>query len=129
MPGGVGINLSPHHSCFLLLSACLIKLHHPSHPHPFNHAHTSPFLHHLLSIALAFLPALSSSSALSNLAPFAFFNLPATHSLYHYTHIHIYIHIYIVACLFFIYMCVCMLMPVNSTTHNSVTMAGAAVSS
>lgn len=90
MPGGVGINLSPHHSCFLLLSACLIKLHHPLHPHPFNHAHTSPFLHHLLSIALARLPALSSSSALLNLAPFALFNLPATHSLCHDTHIHIY---------------------------------------
>lgn len=26
LPGEVGINLSSHHSCFLLLSACLIKL-------------------------------------------------------------------------------------------------------
>lgn len=26
MPGGVGISLSPYHSCFLLLPACLIKL-------------------------------------------------------------------------------------------------------
>lgn len=106
MPGGVGINLSPHHSCFLLLSACLIKLHHPPHPHPFNHTHThtSPFLHHLLSIARARLPALSSSAALLNLAPFALFNLPASHSLCHYTHIHIYI--YSSVPFFFMYMCV-----------------------
>lgn len=34
MPGGLGINLSPHHSCFLLLSACLIKLHHRRPPTP-----------------------------------------------------------------------------------------------
>lgn len=32
MPGGVGIRLSPHHSCFLLLSVYIIKL-----PYPCTH--------------------------------------------------------------------------------------------
>lgn len=36
MPGEVGINLSSHHSCFLLLSACLIKLS-PSPMHMQHH--------------------------------------------------------------------------------------------
>lgn len=36
VPGEIGINLSSHHSCFLLLSACLIKLS-PSPMHMKHH--------------------------------------------------------------------------------------------
>lgn len=46
MPGGVGINLSPHHSCFLLLSACLIKLP-PANPcthKPISQSSSCPFI-------------------------------------------------------------------------------------
>lgn len=52
MPGEIGINLSPYHSCFLLLPACLIKL------PPLTHAHRSPFLNPLPPMPSLPFPAL-----------------------------------------------------------------------
>lgn len=46
LSGGVGINLSPHHSRFLLLSACLIKL-------PPSPMHTQAYFSINLSLCLS----------------------------------------------------------------------------
>lgn len=66
MPGGVGINLSPYHSCFLLLLACLIKL---PPPQPCTHKPISQSTSLYTSL---FPPGLSSSHVLK-LAPSALF--------------------------------------------------------
>lgn len=109
MPGGVGINLSPHHSCFLLLSACLIKL---PPANPCTHKPISP------SSSCPFIFICSTKpSTLCSLYP------PAFHGLYNKTHIagspagKITLHV-----CFFLRVFVC----TNSTTRDGVTRAGAA---
>lgn len=112
MPGGVGINLSPHHSCFLLLSACLIKLP-PANPcthKPISQSSSCP---------LVFICS-TKPCTLCSLYP------PAFQSLCNKTRIvgsptgKMTLHV----CLF-----LCVFVCTNITTQDSVTMAGAAVSS